>query len=63
MITKFQRHPTDAACVILHVSGMLASFGAASEDNTIMVENQEYRDALEAASADPQHSFAGKLED
>ena len=62
MITKYQRHPTDGACVILHVSGILATF-ATGEDSTIMVENQAYRDALEAASADPGHSFAGKLED
>ena len=62
MITKYQRHPTDGACVILHVSGPLASF-ATSEDGTIIIDNQAYRDALEAASADAGHTFSGKLED
>jgi len=52
MIDKFQRHPTDPKCVILHVSGALIAAG--TEDDTIVVDNQEYRDALEAA---------GKLED
>lgn len=52
MITKFQRHPTDGACVILHVTGILASVSATG--NTIEITNQAYRDALEAA---------GKLED
>ena len=47
MITKYQRHPVDGACVILHVNGMMASFAAA--DGTIVVNNQAYRDALEAA--------------
>jgi hypothetical protein len=41
---------------------MLSTF-ATGEDGTITVDNQEYRDALEAASADPEHSFSGKLED
>ena len=62
MITKYQRHPTDGSCVVLHVSGMLATF-ATSEDGTIEVTNQAYRDALEAASADSEHSFFGKLVD
>jgi hypothetical protein len=62
MITKYQRHPTDGACVILHVSGVLSTF-ATSDDGTLMVENQEYRDALETASADNTHTFFGKLED
>lgn len=60
MITKYQRHPTDGACVVLHVTGVLASF---SEGGTIDVVNQAYRDALEAASADANHTFFGKLED
>ena len=53
MIKKFQRHPTDGACVILHVTGMLAAI-ATNEEGTIKVTNQAYRDALETA---------GKLED
>lgn len=61
MITKYQRHPTDAACVILHVSGVLGPF--AHEDGTTQVVDQEYRDALEAANVEPEHSFFGKLED
>ena len=48
-ITKFQRHPTDASCVILHFEGPM--FGGAG---TTDVVNQAFRAALEAA---------GKLED
>jgi hypothetical protein len=51
MIDKFQRHPTEADCVILHVSGIMAAFGT---DGKIEIRNQAYRDALEAA---------GKMED
>lgn len=61
MITKYQRHPTDGACVILHASGVLAF--ATDGAGTILINNQGYRDALEAASADPDDPFAGKLED
>jgi hypothetical protein len=62
MITKYQRHPTDDSCVILHVSGVLATFSS-SENGTLEVTNQAYRDALETASADNTHSFFGKLVD
>ena len=60
MVTKFQRHPTDGACVILHVGGVLGGIGT---DGKIEVINQAYRDALETASADNTHSFFGKLVD
>lgn len=53
MITKFQRHPTEPTCVILHVSGALAAC-LSTDDGKVIVDDQAYRDALEAA---------GKLED
>ena len=43
MITKYQRHPTEADCVILHVTGALAANGP-----TVIVHSQSYRDTLEA---------------
>lgn len=60
MIKKFQRHPTDDACVILHVVGVLAA-SIAKGSGTIVVTDPAYRDALETASADPNHAFFGKL--
>ena len=59
IITVFQRHPSDGEIVILHIDDPLVATG----DGTIEVVNQEYRDALEAASADSEHPFFEMLVD
>jgi len=48
-IIKFQRHPTDPECVILHVQGQNLP-----ADSTRMARSAAFRAALESA---------GKLED
>ena len=59
IITVFQRHPSDGAIVILHTDDPLV----VTNDGTVEVVNQEYRDALETASADSGHRFFEKLVD
>ena len=51
MIKKHQRHPTNAACVILHVEGALSML-ITNDNGKIEVVDQVYRNALETASAD-----------